>query len=697
MSALEEEQFETLHELLRRCYVDCRRSFYGEHGDVYESSLVSVMEALNNLGEVQPTAEIFSRIRRLVTALDVLGEGRHGDSLVDLLRHVRAANVDRVDLLGFAGVRHVRRGNHRRAEDMFVESIEAARASGDRDAIAKAQANLIAYKAKWSILSDESLEEEATSTRPEVQLRLVAARFNLALTRGDIDAMNEAFKEIAAIAQSATTDADAPSEQFSRALAFSLITCFNALTGIQGSQYPGGNLAKVVDVLAQREKTVFGPNGPEGLRSKVTNVIYEFRSSLKNERLEALAAAVDSLRALSTFAFLEFGPESPESVLLACNAAVGDLEVARRRGDLVQLRMASRALEQVARAARTRLGSEHLIAMTATSNAATAAFDIARATRDVGDLQVAEEMLTIGLVGKATYSPLALILRRQLLKCQSIMSGDGEFRGGAGSIAVLAPAAEEPGIDSEFYDAAFVATLIGSDRPAVLSRRDEIAQTYQAIGRLADAVALLEANSADYERLLGPEHPDTLSSRNSLANAYRDLGRHEDAIQIYEANLADRERLLGPEHPDTLSSRNNIAVAYWDGGRLVDAVGLFEVNLADCERLLGPEHPDTLSSRNNLANAYWDFGRYTDAIQIYEANLADRERLLGPEHPDTLSSRNNLAGSYRAIGRYAEAVRLFEANLAMYQQLFGPDHIATVRSREKLSQARSGQPAVPDS
>lgn len=63
------------------------------------------------------------------------------------------------------------------------------------------------------------------------------------------------------------------------------------------------------------------------------------------------------------------------------------------------------------------------------------------------------------------------------------------------------------------------------------------------------------------EQLLAPDHPDTLGSRNNLAIAYQAAGRAAQAIPMLEKTLAARERVLGPGHPDTRQSRNNLAIA----------------------------------------------------------------------------------------------------------------------------------------
>src|SRR5262249_25148929 len=51
---------------------------------------------------------------------------------------------------------------------------------------------------------------------------------------------------------------------------------------------------------------------------------------------------------------------------------------------------------------------------------------------------------------------------------------------------------------------------------------------------------------------LGPDHPDTLASMFNLALSYDALGRHADALQVREETLARVKATLGPDHPETL-------------------------------------------------------------------------------------------------------------------------------------------------
>ena len=79
--------------------------------------------------------------------------------------------------------------------------------------------------------------------------------------------------------------------------------------------------------------------------------------------------------------------------------------------------------------------------------------------------------------------------------------------------------------------------------------RHNLANAYEAAGRLADGIALHEANVNLNESTLGPDHPDTLDARDSLAIAYERAGRHAEAIALHEVTLPLREQKIGARPP----------------------------------------------------------------------------------------------------------------------------------------------------
>ena len=229
--------------------------------------------------------------------------------------------------------------------------------------------------------------------------------------------------------------------------------------------------------------------------------------------------------------------------------------------------------------------------------------------------------------------------------------------------------------------------VLGKDHPDTIDSCGHLARAYAAAGRHAEALPMYERVVADREWVLGARHPDTLAARGDLAGAYLAAGRPEHALPVYQQTLADLERGLGPAHPDTLTARAGLAQAYHTVGQLKQAVPMYERTLVDREKAQGPDHPDSISARADLAYAYRTAGRMKQALPHYERVVADRERVLGSYHPDTMTARSNLANAYLAAGRVKDAIPVYERTLADREMAQGADDMDTMTARGNLANA----------
>jgi tetratricopeptide (TPR) repeat protein len=159
---------------------------------------------------------------------------------------------------------------------------------------------------------------------------------------------------------------------------------------------------------------------------------------------------------------------------------------------------------------------------------------------------------------------------------------------------------------------------------------------------------------------LGRQHPDTLTSMNNLAQAYQATGKLDLALPLHKETLMLRKATLGPEHPHTLASMNNLAGAYRDAGKLDLVLPLLEETLKLRKIKLGPEHPDTLNTMHNLAAAYWSTKQLDKSVPLFEDVLKREDAKNGRQHPDTLHTIANLGVNYKDAGRLPEAIPLLE-------------------------------------
>jgi non-specific serine/threonine protein kinase/serine/threonine-protein kinase len=230
---------------------------------------------------------------------------------------------------------------------------------------------------------------------------------------------------------------------------------------------------------------------------------------------------------------------------------------------------------------------------------------------------------------------------------------------------------------------------LGPGHPETLRSMNNLARSYRALGRYADALKLSEETLQLCKANLGPDHPDTLRSMNCLACCYADLGWRLEALSLREKTLALMKAMLGPDHPDTLQSMYNLAISLGVLGRSADALRLREETLTLRKAKLGPEHPDTLRSMNGVACGYAALGRHADAVELYEKTVERQKVKLGPDHPDTFQTMYNLAISYSALGRHTDSLKLREETLALHVAKLGAEHPRTLTTMNALASSYS--------
>jgi serine/threonine protein kinase len=225
-----------------------------------------------------------------------------------------------------------------------------------------------------------------------------------------------------------------------------------------------------------------------------------------------------------------------------------------------------------------------------------------------------------------------------------------------------------------------------ADQPLIEARlRRTLGLSFRYLGKEDVAAEQFDAARTLYTKHRGPDHPDTLASINNLANSYAALGRHADALQLREETLARRKAALGPDHPDTLTSMHNLASSYDALGRHAEALRLREETLDLRRARLGPDHPETLASMNNLANSYATLGRHADALKLREQTLALQKARPDPDYPGLLAGMHNLAESYHALGRHADALQLYQETLALAKDKLPPNHPGTLLIMNNLA------------
>ncbi len=226
------------------------------------------------------------------------------------------------------------------------------------------------------------------------------------------------------------------------------------------------------------------------------------------------------------------------------------------------------------------------------------------------------------------------------------------------------------------------------------SVRMTLGETYEALGRYADAETHLNAAVAIRNRRLGEAHPDALRSSRVLAGVLRLRGKFSEAEALLRETSQIQQRVLGSEHIDTLATMNELALALWGPGRYAEADTLHRQTLAIQRRVLGEYHVDTLESIGHLGMVCRALDKNDEAQTLLREALERCQRTLGDEHPTTTMAMNNL-GLFLEDGEdHEQAEGLFRRSYELDRRILGPDHPRTLVTMYSLLRVLRAQQKV---
>ena len=168
-----------------------------------------------------------------------------------------------------------------------------------------------------------------------------------------------------------------------------------------------------------------------------------------------------------------------------------------------------------------------------------------------------------------------------------------------------------------------------------------------------DALSVREAELAMKRRLGDSEH-NILIVQGNLAITYDALGRLEEALQMKRDVYSGRLRLSGEEHEETLRAANNYASSLLTTDRFGEAKSLLRKMIAVAQRVLGENKDLTLRMRLGYAAAiYRDPGATLEDLREAVTTLEETERaarrVLGGAHPTTAGTGEVLQEARAAL------------------------------------------------
>ena len=196
----------------------------------------------------------------------------------------------------------------------------------------------------------------------------------------------------------------------------------------------------------------------------------------------------------------------------------------------------------------------------------------------------------------------------------------------------------------------------------ILSIIDFLAQNYRGLGRLDEALPLVEKVVQISEDMFEQFYSDTIFYKNNLAIIYSKLGRFDEAKTLYEEiyQFYEDNEFYKDSSPLKLAIMQNLASISSDLGDLSQALSLNEKAYRISQKVLGKKHPGLIADMNNLAGIYRDLGRLSEALPLYKKAHHLSQELLGEKHPKSITVLSNLASAYVAQGEFDKAIKHFE-------------------------------------
>jgi serine/threonine protein kinase/tetratricopeptide (TPR) repeat protein len=149
-----------------------------------------------------------------------------------------------------------------------------------------------------------------------------------------------------------------------------------------------------------------------------------------------------------------------------------------------------------------------------------------------------------------------------------------------------------------------------------------LAQAYDRVDRVPQAVSLLEATLIQCDATPDGDPHITVWTMENLGRAYRKLKRREDALAMRQKCVEFARTNLGEDDADTLDTMRLLALMYCDLGRPLDAVPLLQEAVRLSKAKAGPNHPNTQSLMKPLARAFREAGDTAKAEAVAHELLA---------------------------------------------------------------------------
>ena len=179
-----------------------------------------------------------------------------------------------------------------------------------------------------------------------------------------------------------------------------------------------------------------------------------------------------------------------------------------------------------------------------------------------------------------------------------------------------------------------------------------------------ESLSVREIEFSELQRIGAPKHI-ILAVQNNLASTYQELGRSEEALRMQQDVYSESVRLesLDGDHERTIIAAINYAQSLVDLQRFEEAKSLMRKTIPLARRVIGENHDSTLRMRWTYGRALY-FARedatledLREAVTTLEDTVRIARRVLGGAHPLTGGIEDDLRNARALAARDVEALR----------------------------------------
>jgi CHAT domain-containing protein/tetratricopeptide (TPR) repeat protein len=156
---------------------------------------------------------------------------------------------------------------------------------------------------------------------------------------------------------------------------------------------------------------------------------------------------------------------------------------------------------------------------------------------------------------------------------------------------------------------------------------------YRLQGRYSESEEALRKSVQIRARETGEHSRATIAAKSNLALTYKAFGKMAEARALYGEALSSSEKAFGNESSQLITLLSNIGQLHAAEKDYVKALEITERGLKISRKIFGDSHPGQISMVNNLGHMYFNLGKHDKGFYYLGQTIEKTRQQYGDRHP----------------------------------------------------------------